>query len=289
MAVRIVTDSTSDIPLPVAKEMGITIIPQNVHFGDEVYRDGIDISNDAFYKKLIKGPVFPTTSQASAGVFAQTYETLAKDTALRQAQDTAEILSVHISSKLSGTYNSALLGRREVSGPCRIEIVDSLLVSLGLGLVVIALAREAKAGATMEQLLVLCKELLQRIEIYSMADTLEFLQKGGRVSRLQALFGALLSIKPILQVRDGEVHLKERIRSRTQGVDRLVGLVGKAGEILDLSIMYTTAPKDAQALAARLDPFYPEKKARIYQHGSTMGVHLGPGALGVTFLKASDP
>ena len=289
MAVRIVTDSTSDIPLPVAKEMGITIIPQNVHFGDEVYRDGIDISNDDFYKKLIKGPAFPTTSQASAGIFAQTYETLAKDTALRQAQDTAEILSVHISSKLSGTYNSALLGRREVSGPCRIEVVDSLLISMGLGLVVIALAREAKAGATMDQLLARQKELVQQIEIYSVADTLEFLQKGGRVSRLQAFFGSLLNIKPILHVMDGEVHLKERVRSRSQGVDRLVDIVEKAGKLADLSVLYTTAPKDAQALAARLDPFYPEKKARIYQHGSTMGVHLGPGALGVTFLKASAP
>ena len=278
MTVKIVTDSTCDVPLPVANGLGMTVIPLNVHFGEEVYRDGVDISADAFYEKLVKGPVHPFTSQPSAGVFAQTYETLAKDG--------SEILSVHISSKLSGTYNSAVLGRQAVKTPTRIELVDSGCVSMGLGLLVIALNEKARAGADMERLLELTNELLKRLETYSVADTLEYLQKGGRVSRLRAFFGTLLKIKPVLQVTDGEVHLKERVRSRAQGVERLVGLVQQAGKIQDLSVMYTTSLQDAHALAERLDPYFPKEKARIYQHGATLGVHLGPGALGVTFIKA---
>ncbi len=278
MPVKIVTDSTSDISRSLAEEAGVIVVPQNVHFGQEVFRDGVDISGDEFYPRLMRGGTFPTTSQASVGAFVKIYAEL--------AEAGYDVLSIHISSKLSGTYNSARLGSQEVKKATRIEIIDSLQVSMGLGLTVLAVAKAVKGGASMEQAIELARDIGNRVEQYALCDTLEYLQKGGRISRFQAFFGTLLSVKPLIKVEEGEAHPLERPRTRARGIERLLEQARAAGKIEDLCVLYTTVHQDADDLTSKLSALFPKERARIVQFGPAMGVHLGPGALGLAFIRA---
>ena len=273
MAVRVVTDSTSDLPHQVAQELGVVVVPLNIHFGTEQYRDGIDINTDEFYRRLIQGPVFPTTSQPSPGAFIEAYNTL--------AEETDEIISIHISSKLSRTFNSALLATQQVEKPCKIEIVDSQRGSMSLGLVVIAAARAAQAGASLSEVVEVANKAINTIRDFFTFDTLEYLRKGGRIGKVQALLGSLLNIKPILTVRDGEIHPLERPRTRTKALDRLYELVTNLSNIVDMTLAYSTNREDADKLAQRLSAHFPIERMYKARFGPVLGTYIGPGAVGV--------
>ncbi len=277
MTLKIVTDSTADIPEGVARTLGITVVPLNVHFGAEVYKDGRDLSSDEFFRRLIAGPVYPTTSQPSAGDFAQTYSNL--------AQQTDEILSIHISSKVSGTYNSALLGRDLAEKTCRVEVIDSLQISMGLGLVVIAAARAAAQGARLDEAAALTREIMPKVRTVCLMDTLEYLRRGGRIGRAQAFLGSLLNVKPMIKIEDGEVHPWERVRSRAKAIDRLYEFVAGLSNIKDLSILYSTTLSEARGFAQRLAPFFPPEQTHMAQFGPVIGTYTGPGALGVALIE----
>lgn len=283
MPVKIVTDSTADIPSELVQELGIEVVPLKVRFGTEEFLDGIDLSAEEFYKRLVDGPTLPTTSQPSVGEFVEVYERLGKDA--------NGILSVHVSSKLSGTFNSARQAAEEVSArgeqSSRIEVVDSRQASMTLGLMVLWLAREAAAGAGVDKLTVLAHDLIGRGEFFVLLDTMEYLVKGGRVGKGRAFIGGLLSIKPMLILRGGEVDELAKERTRRRGIARLIRTATEFGPVDDLAVLHSTTPDEAQSLANELAAMLPKgRRPIISRAGSVIGTHAGPGALGVSLLRS---
>ena len=280
MGVKIVTDSTSDLPAEICRELDVTVVPLTVMFGDQGYRDGVDLGADEFYKKLIEADKLPTTSQPSAGVFAEAYKEVAKET--------DEILSIHISGKLSQTYNSARLAASEMDGS-NVEVMDSLQVSLGLGEIVIAAARAAKDGASMEDLKQLVTNMMPGTRTLALLETLEYLAKGGRIGKVQAFLGnslrplSILKVIPIVEVRNGEAHPFERVRTRRKGLDRLIAEAQGEGGIKMAGVAYSTNREEAESVLERLRPLVEPENLVLSRFGPVLGTHLGPGALGLGF------
>ncbi|MFC2016167.1 DegV family protein [Chloroflexota bacterium] len=277
MKIKIVTDSTSDLPPRLAEELGITVVPVYVHFGDKVYRDRVDISEDEFYQRLQSDPIHPTTEPPTPQDFAAVYQKL--------SQDADGIISIHISSKLSATSNSALLAKELVETECPIEVVDSQLVTMGLGLLAMAAATVAKSGKSLPQVVEEVKQTIPSIYLLGFLDTLKYLALGGRIGKAKALLGSVLSVKPMLTVKDGELEPAGQVRSRANGMDRLYDFVKNATDIQDLAIVYSTTPDEAQSLAERMDSIFAEERTRLVRLGPALGVHGGPGVLFVALRE----
>jgi DegV family protein with EDD domain len=278
LAVRIVTDSTADLPPQFAHDLGISVVPLSVIFGDEVYREGIDIHHDLFYDKLINGKVFPTTSAPSEGEFLEVYEPLLKET--------DEIVSIHLSSKLSATYDNACQVAQGLSDRgARIEVVDSRVVSLGLTFVVMAAARAAREGGGIDEIRAAADSTIERIRIYILLDTLEYVRRGGRIGRARAFLGAMLRVKPMLALRDGEVHPYERVRTKRHAMDRLFQIATSYPNIREVALGYSTNPQDAHDFQQRLAEVMPHVNIWTSRFGPVIGTHGGPGVLGVGLLE----
>jgi len=272
MTVKVVTDSTSDLPLQLAQELDITVVPAYVGFGDKTYRDGIDISQDEVYQKMVAENVSATTSQPPPADFANVYKKLLKET--------DEIVSIQVTSKLSGVYNSALQGKEMVSGGSRIEVVDSLSTSMGLGLITMAAARLAKAGEGLPRVMEEVKQSIPSIRIWAFFDTLKYVLRGGRLGKAKALLGSVLTVKPFLTIRDGELHPIGFARSRAKGIERLFNnLKDSLPNIQDVAIVHSTTPDDAQKLKERISTIFDKSPIHISRLGPALGVHAGPGAL----------
>ena len=281
MTVKIVTDSTSDLPADLAESLGITIVPLNLHFGTEVFKDGVDISADTFYERLTSGPELPKTSQPSIGDFVSVYE--------RLGADAEGILSVHISGKLSGTFNSATQAREQAKVDCPIEVVDTLLVSMALGTVVLKVAEAANSGSGLEELVALAREASQRAQCICLFDTLEYLRKGGRLGKASALIGTLLRVKPMITIRDGEVHELAKERSRKKGIARLQRVAREFAPLEAIWVMYSTTPDEAHTVATSLQDLLPTgAEPLITRFGPVLGTYTGPGALGIGLLRSAD-
>lgn len=280
MAVKIVTDSASDIPVEIASELGITVVPCNVHFGTETYRDGVDLMVDEFYEKLVESPVHPTTSQPSPGAFVDVFDSL--------ADDADGIVAIHISSKLSGTYNSAVQASGLSSTKCPIEVVDSYQVSMGMGLVVMAAAEAAQQGATMDEILTTVKSLLPKAEVFCLLNTLEYLRKGGRIGAAKAMVGTMLNIKPIITIRDGVVEQIDKVRSTVKGENKLLEIAKSFDPIESASVFHSTSPEAADRISQKLFEILPESKSPVRANlGTAIGVHSGPGALCIALICKS--
>jgi len=280
MTVKVVTDSTADIPVEVAQELGITIIPLYIHFGQEVYRDGVDITADEFYHRLTTEPDLPKTSAPSSGAFTEAY--------YRLATETNEIISIHISTKLSATYNSALVGQRPIDTDCQIKIIDSLSTTIGLGLIVITAAQAALAGANLQEITELVTQTMPRTHLFATVDTLEYLHKGGRIGKAQALLGSVLNIKPLITIQDGEVYPLERVRGRSKAITRLCELTSKFENPKEIALAHTTTPDELQTLATHISSAFPEKRMYRSRTGSTIGTYLGPGCLTVALVEKEN-
>ena len=276
MPVKIITDSVADIPTEVVDELGISIIPVVLHFGEEAYHDGIDITTDQFYEKLVESKVMPTTSVPSPDVFMRTYA--------RLAEETDEVLGIILSSKLSGLYNEAVQSVSLVNSKCRIEIIDSGCAVMEQGLVVIKAARAAKDGASLDELLDIVRTNLPRSEMLAAFDTLEFLQRGGRIGRAQALLGSMLKINPLVTLKNGVVEPAGRTRSRTKALDRLYKYAESYSHIEEMAVEGADCPDDVDNLVKRLGAIFPEE--RIYRCRTTpvIGTHTGPGLILVAIL-----
>ena len=278
MAIRIVTDSCADLPPQLAEEVGVTVLPCYVVVGDVTYRDGVDLSHDEFYDLLRSTPRLPTTAQPSAANFQGVYEEL-----LGQGH---QVLSIHVSGKLSGTVNSAHQAKAAIGESAPIEIIDSLLASMPQGLVVLAAAQLAGQGYAYEQLADQVREDLPLTHGIFLIDTLEYLQKGGRIGKAQAFVGSVLSVKPILKLQDGEAHPVERPRNRERAIRRLLELVRELAPVRQLAVMHNTEPERAEDLRQRLSDMLPEDQVLIGRFGPTLGTYLGPKALGVALTQS---
>ncbi|MFC1989750.1 DegV family protein [Chloroflexota bacterium] len=271
MTIKIVTDSTADLPPQLAQELGITVVPVYVRFGNEVYRDRVDISEDEFYQRLLSDPNHPSTEPPNPQDFATVYQKLSKEA--------DGIISIHISSKLSATCNSALQGKKLVETECHIEVVDSKLVTMGLGLLVIAATTVVRAGKHLSQVAEELRQIVPGIHLLGLLDTLKYLALGGRIGKAQALLGSVLAVKPILAIEDGEVEPAGQVRNRANGIDRLFDFVKNATDIQDLAVVYSTTPDEAQTLAERIGSIFTKEKIRLARLGPALGVHGGPGIL----------
>ena len=278
MAVKIVTDSLSDITDDLAQELGITVVPLTVFFGHESFIDRVTITTDEFYHRLTHGTVWPTTTQPPPGDFVNVYSKLAKET--------DEILVITLSSKMSGTYQSAVQAKNLMEGKCRIEVIDSLMVAMSLGLVVIAAAKAAKDGANLDDVTNLARGALSRSHLLAYFDTLKYLAKGGRIGRAQGMLGAMLSVKPILNIRDGEMSPVTRLRSKAAGMDYLYNFVAGFPKIEGLAVEHATTPDVADELVERFDSLFPKERIRRSTISPVIGTYAGPGAIAVTVLEA---
>ena len=277
MSVRIVTDSCSDLPPDVALARNIAVVPLYVNAGGETYRDGVELGADRFYELLQSLPDLPTTSQPSAADFAEVYDRL-----LEEGHD---VVSIHISSSLSGTYNSACQAREMSKEPARIAVVDSLLAGGTLGLLALEAARLAEQSDDHSEV---ASEAERRVEGqtgYVMVDTLKYLAKGGRIGKAQAFMGGALQLKPILSVRDGAIHPVERARTKRKAVDRLLSLVRSLAPISRLHVSYTTNPDDSATLRDALADLVDPESIVESRFGPVIGTHLGPGAMGVAVTR----
>jgi len=272
MTVRIVTDSGSDITQEEAKQLGISVVPLYLRFGDEVYRDGIDIDNHEFYHKIMTSSVDPFTSAPSPGDFAKAYDEAAKEL--------DEVVSIHITSKHSTTYDAALLGKEIAQiKDYRIEVIDSRGLTIWQGLVVRAAAEAAKAECSLHQVIERVNDTISKMRALALLDTVEYAIKGGRLGKIVSALGSILSVKHLLTLRDGKIHPVGLVRTRGKGIDRLYEFVRSVLNFEDLTIGYSTTLDDAQALADRIGLLFPGLVPRIARLGPALGVHTGPGAL----------
>jgi DegV family protein with EDD domain len=280
VAVKIVTDTLSDIPKDMAEKLGITMVPLTVLFGHEAFIDRVTITTDEFYRRLSQGNIFPTTTQPAPAVFAEVYDKLSKET--------NEILVITLSTKLSGTYESAVNAKGLVKNPkCRVEVIDSRLVILGEGLLAIAAAKAAKKGTKLDELVKFTRAAMDRVHVVMYFDTLKYLAKGGRIGKAQGLLGSMLSVKPILTMREGEVAPVTRVRSLTAGMDYLYNFAAAhKGNIEELTLEHATTPDLAEQLADRLSAFYPKDKIIRNTVSPVVGTYAGPGVLSVAVLEA---
>ncbi len=281
MPVKVVTDSTSDIPEDLAESLGITIVPANVIFGQEQFRDRVDLTTDQFYDRLVGGSVHPTTSAPSVGQFVEAFESLG---------DSADgIVSIHVSSKLSATYNAAVQAVGQANLGCPVEVVDSSQVSLGLGMCAIAAAKRANAGDGLDAVVEAAREATNRSQCIALFDTLEYLQRGGRIGKARALVGSILRIKPMIIIEDGEVQPLGRARTYAKGLAQLEKTARAFGAAEELGVMYSTAEDAALQISEAMRDVLPEgTRPFIARIGPSVGAHVGPRAIGIGTLRASN-
>jgi DegV family protein with EDD domain len=276
MTVKIVTDSVSDLPSQVVKELEITVVPLNVRFGSEVYRDGVDLTAEQFFDKLMHSKILPVTSVPPPAAFAEKYDKL--------AEETDEILVITLSAKLSGTYEVAQQSVGLMKRKCRIEVVDSGLAAMGEGLIVIAAARAAQAGASFDEVLDVVHRNIPRVDFRGAFDTLEYLQRGGRIGKAQAFLGSILRINPIIGLKDGEVFPFGRERSRAKAIDHLYNFAMSYSHIEEMAVEYALALDEAEMLIERLGTRFPKERIYRCRASPVIGTHTGPGLLVVTVL-----
>jgi DegV family protein with EDD domain len=279
MSIRIVTDSAADLPPEVVEALDITVVPLCVLFGEEVFRDRVDLTTDQFFEKLVTSPVHPSTSQPSVGAFQETY------LALRDHADA--IVSIHISGKLSGTVAAAEMARECAGEACPIEIVDSEGASLGLGFAVTAAARAAKAGASVEGVIAAAKSVATRQHTLAMLDTLEYARRGGRLSRAEALLGNLLHVKAVISVK-GDVRAVGRARTRPAAIKRMFDLAMAHPAIEQVGIMHAISPEDAEMLAGWTRELLPKVPIHVTRIGPALGAHGGPGIVAMTVVEGEN-
>ncbi len=274
---HIVTDSTADIPPPMVAEWNITVVPCFIMFGTTSFLDGVTITREQFYARLMETghAQLPTTAAPGAGVFEQVYR--------RVARPGDDILSIHVASTLSGMCNSARLGGEAVP-EVRVTVYDSSTITMGLGYQVVAAARAARQGQSLSEILTMLDKMKKRTFIFAALDTLEFLRRSGRVSWAGAMLGQILDIKPILQVHLGKVEPAGRVRTRTTMLTRLSEMVAGLGRLEALAVLHTTAPDDAIRLAQSLSGLVAGQSIPVMEVTPTIGVHVGPNGVGIAAL-----
>lgn len=277
--IRVVTDSTSDLPRDAAEQLGIQIIPLRVLFGDESLLDGVEITADAFFTRLRTSTVLPTTSQPSPADFQRVFE------AIVRAGD--EVVCLTISSLLSGTYASATAAQAAMPD-APITVIDSRTTSMAMGMVAEEAARLALSGANREQIVARVQQLLPLTQVYFAVDTLEYLHRGGRIGGAQAFLGTLLNVKPLLTLANGRVEALERVRTKRKALDRMVEIAAQrtqeTGYPYRVVVIHAQAADEAAYVAQLVKEKINCAHLRQTQVGPVIGVHVGPGVVGITLM-----
>jgi DegV family protein with EDD domain len=275
--IKIVVDSTADVPPDLRDSYGIEIVPVLMQFGRETLRDGLDITRDEFYTRLVESEEMPKTAAPPVGMFEEAFR--------RLAADGSEVLSISLAGDLSGTFGAAQQAAQMIEG-ARIACVDSRSVTTPMTYMAVAAAQAAQAGRSLDEIVALVEAMRPRALIFVALDTLRYLEKGGRIGRMRALLGTMLSVKPILEVRDSQVHPVEQVRTWRRVPPRMVELAQARGTFEELSVLYTTGRESAEQLAAQCAAagLLERDRIRVVQAGAVLGAHVGPGALGLAGL-----
>jgi DegV family protein with EDD domain len=274
--IKIVTDSTAYLPEATVRQHDLRIVPLYVHFGEEAFREGVELSNEEFYARLKEAPALPTTSQPSAGEFHEVFKEL--------IEAGHEIVTLTISSKLSGTWNSAMAAKAMLPDG-RLYVIDSLSTSIGLQLMVEAAIEATAAGKTCQEIVALIEEIKQEMYILFVVDTLEYLAKGGRIGNAKAFLGTLLKVKPILILQDGAIEPLEQVRSKHKALARMLDLieehVGDKGPKAKIAITNALVEEEARALGQEIQVRLGCADPSVANLGPVIGTHTGPGVIGV--------
>ena len=276
--VKIITDSTSDITREQAKAMNIEIVPLRVLFGEKVYMDGVDLSSEEFYELLDKAKVMPTTSQPSPEDFLPFFNTA--------AENGDSVVVILISSKLSGTLQSALIAK-EITGYNDIHIIDSNSTIVGLRLLVEQAVQMRDNGMSADEIATNIMDMSQRVVLYALVDTLEYLYKGGRLSRAAKIAGTLLGFKPIITLKDGELSLLGKARGTKSALTTLLEYLDNSPAAqpgVPFYFGYTAIPEKCNMLRELATEKYKIESSRVCPVGSTVGTHVGPGACIIVYL-----
>lgn len=270
------TDSVADLPPEVAEGFGIIVVPLVVRFGTDLYRDGLDLSPDEFYERLRGSKALPATSVPPPVAFADAYDKL--------AEKASEIVVINVTSRLSGTYQVALQAVGLMKKRCRIEVLDSQWAVMAQGFITIAAAKAARAGASLDEVLDTARRTMRRVDMRAAFDTLEYLERGGRIGKAQAFLGSLLKVNPIIGLKDGEVYPIGRERSRAKAIDRLYDFATSFGNVEGLAVEYAADLNEANKLVQRLRSVYSEIPIYLSRTSPAIGTHTGPGLIVVTVL-----
>jgi DegV family protein with EDD domain len=275
--IQIITDSTSDLPEGTASDLGIRVVPIYLRFGARTYRDGVDITRDEFYSMLASSPVHPASSQPNPEDFTGVFR--------EYCGNKEGIVSIHVSSKISGTYNSANIARKTLKSQCPIEIIDSRFNSAGLGLVVTAAARAAKAGANLAEVVNEANKAVKEVRMFGMFETMKYLARSGRVNKTIAAASSFLHVMPLLTFHDGEIVRAGLVRAVSKGMDRIYDFVKNNMPIKELTVVHSQVIDQANRLKHRLSDFIQEDKIAVTELGAGLGVHGGPGVLVIGLRK----
>lgn len=275
--VKVVTDSCSDITPQLAREFGITVVPLYVNFGNETYRDNVDLTTEEFYRKLETSKFHPTTSTVTPADFAELFDKL--------AEETKEILAITLSDKFSATYAAVLQSKTMVDNDCRIEVIDSKAGAGAQMLLVISAAKMAQAGANLDRIVDWVWRAIPRVHIRMAFDTLEYLRRGGRIGKAQAFLGGLLKVNPVVGIKSGVTFPIARPRNRAQAMNFLVDFVKGFGDIEAVAIEDATTPDDLKTLFERIKNVVPPARIYLSKVGPVVGAHVGPHVLAVAVLE----
>jgi DegV family protein with EDD domain len=280
MSVRIVTDSSADLPIDLVDQHQITVIPCYVVVDDQTFKDGIEIKPDDFYVRLQAEGRTPTTAQPNVADFQTVYQDL-----VGQGH---QVISIHVSAKLSGTFNSAEQAKASLEDSSLVVIIDSKLASIALGLAVLDAAAMVAGNTDFQEVANKVRRDLGRHHGLFALDTLEYLKKGGRIGKAQAFMGSILSVKPILKLQDGEAHPVERPRNRERAMRRLIELTQDLRPVERLAVIHSTDPDRMALLKQELSGLLPAGQIIEARFGSTLGTYIGPDALGIAVTQAAS-
>jgi DegV family protein with EDD domain len=278
--VAVVTDSVADIPPQLAEELEITIVPLVLRFGTDVYRDSLDISPDEYYRKLATAKVLPKTSALPPLAFTEIYD--------RLAEKTDSILYIGLSSKFSGTFQIASQAVGLMKNKCRVELLDSQWAAMAQGFIAITAAKAAIAGASLDEALSIARWTIPRVGLCAAFDTLEYLERGGRIGKAQAFMGSLLKINPVIGIKDGEVIPLSKEHSRAKALDYLYSFAAGHPDIEVLAVEYASDLNEADKLVERLKTKFPHVPVYISHATPVMGTHTGPGLILVSIMTKND-
>ena len=274
-AIRIVTDTASDLPPELAAQHGIHLVPLTVRFGAEELVDRRDLTPAEFWARVATSPVLPETAAPSPGAFEEAFRGAAADGA-------QGVVCVTISSALSATHEAARLGAEAVKDAIEVRVVDSRAVTMAEGTVALTAARSAAGGHSLDEVEAAAQAMVPRTRTFAALDTLENLRKGGRIGAAQALLGSMLSIKPIIQVAGGKVEPESKQRTRGRSLRYLADKVREAGPVENLAVLHGSAP-DLEELLGLLSDVCPRDDILVGEVGAVIGTHAGPRVIGVTF------
>ena len=275
--IRIATDSTCDLPPGYVEDYDITVVPINIQFGTETYEDGVTIDRETFIRKIDEMGILPTTSQPSAGQFGQYYEKLAEEGA-------TDIISLHVTSKLSGTYHSSVLAKELMEGRVRVHPFDSESGTVTLGFMCMEASRMARAGKSVAEILARMKEIREQGCLVITLKDLRYAQMSGRTGRLQSSLASLLSIKPIVLLEDGLLDVVEKVRTQGKAIDRLIEILSERvgrSEPVNLAVVHARAPEAGEDLLDKAKALFNCQETFITDLTSSLVVHFGPGTLGL--------